>query len=743
MLQPYHQLLGNGIDAVLLGPTGAMCSEQAAGLDRCYWYKSDLYYPDDRTFAPGDDPRTFLQQPPGGTNCQLAPLARAWYEVLDGLGSALPLLGSELRFDTAAGTLHTSARYPDLALEVRTALAGDRPLLRFEITCNVEITVRACAAAGLWPEDHEQISPLAADQPVRRDGPALSYAIGAHGCSLALTADTTTTEAAQNDARAGTHVQLLLRGTRLAWSVTLTSSRYPDEVRRIEGAHDLGTQVEALRPPSSMAPTCAAPAEKSARASRTMHGQVPGMTVYGQGGSHAAVGGQGLAPALAIPPAIEIPDPDYQRLHDFSMYMFHGIQNRESGGIPVNNLRRTFNSHVFWDGAFVQRALLEAGHVTAARQAWRFLARTRAAAAANARATFDAPGLHWDWETTQTGQRAYIPWMQQRFQVHNTPLLAHMIMADYRTTRDVDVLAEGYDLLAGAATFILHAVLVEEGDRLVTRPLVGSHESARPVVDDGATVAACLRLLRDVALAGHLLGVRDGLPRRCATAARRLTPTMRRLFNGRFFQASRDEDRLNTSSLTPIYPADVVAPGDSRALLTAEAYRGRYAGRMAGHGNNEDGFPWSAGLLARILAYQGRYAEAWEQLDLARVALCAQGGCAEYVDPDGRWNMQYFSTAQAALCSALHALLLQEHGAEVRLFPGLPAIWDRAAFRGFRAAGLRIDARYEHGRVQLLMANPTARTRRILLRLGTTGRRVALAAGGELAVELEESHERS
>ena len=39
--------------------------------------------------------------------------------------------------------------------------------------------------------------------------------------------------------------------------------------------------------------------------------------------------------------------------------------------------------------------LLEAGPLAPAREAWRFLARTRDAAAANARATFDAPGLHW------------------------------------------------------------------------------------------------------------------------------------------------------------------------------------------------------------------------------------------------------------------------------------------------------------------------------------------------------------
>jgi hypothetical protein len=447
----------------------------------------------------------------------------------------------------------------------------------------------------------------------------------------------------------------------------------------------------------------------------------------------------------ASSPALEIPDPDYARLHAFSMYMFRAMQNRQSGGLPVNNLRRTFNSHVFWDGAFVQRALLEAGHVHPAREAWRFLARTREAAAANARDTFAAPGLHWDWETTHTGQRAYIPWLQQRFQVHNTPLLAHMILADYQATRDRAVLAEGYDLLAGAATFLLDATLVEEGPYLVTRPLVGSHEDAVPVVNDGATVASTLRLLRDVALAARLLGRDDPLARHCAVAAHRLRPTLDRLFNGRYFQASRDEDRLNTSSLTPLYPAGVISPHDPRARATTAAYEQLYAGRMAGHGNNEHGFPWSAGILARLLAYQGRVAAAWQQLDLTRVALCAQGGCAEFVDEQGRWNLQYFSTAQAALCSALHALVLQQHGAELRLFPALPPGWERCAFRGFLFAGLRLDAAYELGGVQLTVRNETDHPRRVSFRLGAMVRRLELAAGTRQDLELEDrdAHRRS
>lgn len=680
-LRPYHQLMGNGIDAVLLGPTGAMSPDAAAGLDRCYWYKSDLYYPDARRFAPGDDPRAFLAAPPGGTNCQLAPLGRTWYEVLDSDGVPLRPDRSSQHFETSSAVLHTTLHLGDCRISLRTWLAPDGPALLFDLQADNEVTIRAGAGAGLWPQDTEQTEPTSGLVPLASERTGWRFSVGTATCLLYLVPvqGATLTDPGVD----GRDAWVQLRGSRLRWWAILETDRYPGEAET------------DLRLPADPPP----------------------------------------APS-ATSPAVDVPDADFAQLHDFSMYMFRGMQHRYSGGLPVNNLRRTFNSHVFWDGAFVQRALLEAGYVDAAREAWRFLDRTRAMAAANARATFGSPGLHWDWETTHTGERAYIPWLQQRFQVHNTPLLAHMILADYRATRDRAVLEEGYDLLAGAATFLLHSVLVADGPLLVTRPLVGSHEAPTRVVNDGATVADGLRLLADLGLAARLLGRDDPLVRRSAAAAHRLRATLGRLFNGRYFQASSDEDRLNTSSLAPIYPADVVAPTDARAIATALSYRRRYAGRMAGHGNNDAGFPWSAGVLARILAYQGRGADAWEQLDLSRPALCAQGGCAEYVDDNGRWNMQYFSTAQAALCSALHALLVQQHGAELRLFPALPAAWDACAFRGFLFAGIGVDASYRPGSAHVALENRTDRPRTIALRFGRITRRCRLDPGARQELAL-------
>src|SRR5512133_3527936 len=80
----YHCFMGNGLDAVLIGYTGAMVAERAQGnLDRCCWYKANRYYPEDRAVViPERLPRE--GQPlraEGAPWHELAPLARTWYEV--------------------------------------------------------------------------------------------------------------------------------------------------------------------------------------------------------------------------------------------------------------------------------------------------------------------------------------------------------------------------------------------------------------------------------------------------------------------------------------------------------------------------------------------------------------------------------------------------------------------------------------------------------------------------------------
>jgi hypothetical protein len=114
-----------------------------------------------------------------------------------------------------------------------------------------------------------------------------------------------------------------------------------------------------------------------------------------------------------------LPDDQFQRFYQSSMYHFKGMQNPVSGGLPVNNLRRTWSSHLFWDSYYIQRALIEANHRTESLNACRFFQRTQGAARRHAQEEFDCEGLKWDWEITHDGRKAYgvLLHMKDRFTV--------------------------------------------------------------------------------------------------------------------------------------------------------------------------------------------------------------------------------------------------------------------------------------------------------------------------------------
>jgi hypothetical protein len=100
--------------------------------------------------------------------------------------------------------------------------------------------------------------------------------------------------------------------------------------------------------------------------------------------------------------------------------------------------------------------------------------------------------------------------------------------------------------------------------------------------------------------------------------------------------------------------------------------------------------------------------------------------------------MQYFGTAQAALCSALHALMLQRHGNALWFFPALPPGWDTCAFRGYLTAGLRLEARYSAGTASIVVQNERQESWHGRLRLGRATRVVSLPPGELLECRLED-----
>jgi hypothetical protein len=139
----------------------------------------------------------------------------------------------------------------------------------------------------------------------------------------------------------------------------------------------------------------------------------------------------------------------------------------------------------------------------------------------------------------------------------------------------------------------------------------------------------------------------------------------------------------------------LVPPGDPRALSTARAY----LEQMARHSSEGEAYsPWSAGVLATVFAMQGDGDTAWRLIESSSPAMCEFGGMSEVVLAGGRWNMQYFSTAQAAICTAIHNLLIQDRAGDILLFPSVPGGWLRCSYERLLAGGAEVSGHFDRRR---------------------------------------------
>lgn len=686
----YHCFLGNGTDAVLVGYTGSMVSDRFS-VDRCAWYKSDRYYPEDKlVMVAGRFPiDKTLEHAEGSGWYDVAPLGRTWYFLLDG-GERLELQSSQQRFVPQDGTLYTKVAYGDAAApvtgEVETWLHAQRSILIERYTFDQDVDFQAWMGPGVWAEANGMLWDTDPFYGVEMDAnaPQGTYDLGETQGIMALCVE----PAPSAFGKDGSDRWVTVRGRTITKYFAITDNRQGElTTQALDEAVALG--YDALR------------------------------------AEHVA-----FWQAFFAASSVSIPDEQMQHFYDASMYHMKAAQSVVSGGLPVNNLRRTWSSHVFWDSYFVHRALLEANHRHEALEGARFFQRTIDHARRHAREEFGCDGLKWDWEITHDGRKAYGTLLHMKYQVHNNGSYANIVWGYYQYTQDKAYLAEFYPILEGLAQFYLNCIVEEQDGGYGIGYMVGVHESPVKVRNDGTTVAGTIAILRHCADAAQILGRENEFTERCRAVADKLTVTMGSLYNGQFFKASQDDDRINMSSIAPIYPMNVIAPMDSRAVSTADRYIELYRGRVLGDGMHARAFPWSAGVLGAILAWQRRGDLVWDALDGARPSICQFGGMTEVME-DGEWNMQYFGTAQAACCIAIHQMLLQTRDDVIDLFPALPLSWEQAGFENLLAAGLNVTATYAAGAVEWTARNNAALPLTRTVRYDDQAETVALQPGEE------------
>ena len=643
----YHCFLGNGTDAVLVGYTGSMVADRVS-VDRCAWYKSDRYYPEDKlVMVAGRWPLDKkLEHAEGSGWYEVAPLGRTWYHVMDG-DQRLELQASEQRFVPQEGTLYTKVDYGKVKGEVTTWMHATRSILIERYTFEQEVILQAWMGPGVWSTDNGE--PWDTD-PFRSvemsdDKPKGRYDLGETQGIMALRVEPQPriSGGSENDRYVAVYAK------------TITKYFYISDNRQgavttesLDQAVALG--YDALRD------------------------------------EHLKFWKDYFAAS-----SVDIPDEQFQFFYDASMYHMKAMQSRTSGGIPVNNLRRTWSSHVFWDAYFMQRALLEANHRYEALEGCRFFQRTTDHARRHARDEFGCDGLKWDWEITHDGRKAYGALLHMKYQIHNNGSYANILWGYYQYTQDKAFLAEFLPILEGLAIFFMNCIIEQDEGGYEIGYQVGVHESPTKVRNDGTNLSGTIAILRHYSDAKKILGREDEFSAKCATVAAELTKHMDTLYNGRFFKASDEDDRINMSSITPIYPMTVIPPLDPRAISTAEAYVERYGGRVLGDGMHDRAFPWSAGVLGAILAWQHKGDLVWEAIEGTRPTICMFGGMTEVME-NGEWNMQYFGTAQGSCCIAIHQMLLQTGDDWIELFPALPQAWEKTGFDNLLADGFTVSA---------------------------------------------------
>ncbi len=672
----YHCFLGNGLDAVLIGYTGAMVSDKV-GVDRCAWYKSDRYYPEDKLVKvagrfPIDKP---LEHAEGSGWFEIAPLGRMWYEILD-RGSPTEVQASIQKFEPQEGTLYSWVEIGKLNFKVTTFLHATKSILVVHIDASTEIKLRAWMAPGVWVTDGWDTDPF---RSVKMDSHAAQgwYDLGETQGRMALETDPAPGSFGADELARSLDVS----GRRITLYFSITDDRQGDDPRSTDFTHLqealflgyerlLNEHQEFWRSYFSVSSVC-------------------------------------------------LPDEQYQHFYQASMYHFKGMQNPVSGGLPVNNLRRTWSSHLFWDSYYIQRALLEANHLTESLEACRFFQRTQDAARRHAREEFNCEGMKWDWEITHDGRKAYGVLLHMKDQVHNNASYANEIFQYYQFTHDLDYLREFYPILEGLARFFLCNVIESNDGIYNTRPVVGVDENPIRVINDGITVAGSVVILRHTCQAASLLEVDNDFTRRCAQVADGLLKTLGKLYNGRYFVPSLAATNINMSSFGPIYPMQVIPFDDPRSLSTAMVCFDQQLKKKHS--------PWAAGVLATILANQGRVDQAWQLLDTVRPMMCQFGGLTEVMEA-GKWNMQYFGTAQGAVCTALHSLLLQEKGNTIKIFPAVPSQWDNVSFSHLLGGGCSVSASFRSsgGKIEGSLKNITDKQLAFNLKVGNEIKSVQL-----------------
>jgi len=378
-----------------------------------------------------------------------------------------------------------------------------------------------------------------------------------------------------------------------------------------------------------------------------------------------------------------------------SLYTVRAHQHFDLGGITVGAYPGMWSNGVnSYDVSYSLMALLGANRMNEAERVVRFwqqilpLLRQRANEADLPGVACPAPMSPWGESIPKSREQI----LEERHFI--TANIALHVWQLYQYSGRLAALHDYWDCLAGPVEFLLGACVKEFPDH--AEIIRSSGPNGKERIDGKVvyhpnpirTLLATIEAVRAIREAARLLGKKPD-PR-----WERLLPKLERGIHANRFQG------LIRASRTPKAPPRVDAaylglfhcPTDEKTLTAEIEHATGPEGFMRWPDHGYRAIPWSHLNVSAALSRLGRPGAA-QMLEVAARFTTILHGFPEAVRPDGVYYKTWYPTVHGAFVHAVNLLLARPRGELVELFAGLPLEWGDASFRSLRVPkGLLISA---------------------------------------------------